>query len=549
MMSSSTSTDWRGRNRSIGRSSARKPTTRRGAFHAILALYLVFCAVAATLTAQALHARAGAAPLASHLVPPTPKYLVLMVLDGARPDYFGLTSLPHVDALRASGTQFTNAWDAILESETPAGHATIATGSPPSRNGIIGFNWGQNGGNYSIFDPDVVRSGVMEQIMERSKVSTIAGLYKRQYPGSTVVALSGHKYYAADPMGGPDADAIMYYQGDPQGRYVPVAIPGHVPPSGVLSAPGVVYPTSHRVPPGVEDNLATRLAIATFHHMHQRITMINYPEFDWPLGHVQGGNIDPTRVITLMKSFDHDLGQIENAYRKAGILDKTLFVITADHGMEPIQHFISPSVISAAVSAAGTTAPSTASSTGEYMWLADASKAQAVAQNLVASKDPGIQSAYYLDSSPSPHYVSAGGSFVSPTVDRANLYMLSTLLGAHPPDVVSFAKSGYSFSTTTSWKGDHGGSTWQSQHIPMIFSGPGVRQRFISAEPAELQDLAPTILQVMGVQPQGMEGHVLTEVMMSPPGTLTHLRNKEIAHDAPLTSALVAQDNYEQSRK
>ena len=54
-------------------------------------------------------------------------------------------------------------------------------------------------------------------------------------PGAKVVALSGHKYYAATPLGGPDADAIMYYQGDPKGRYIPVAVPGHVPPAGLLT--------------------------------------------------------------------------------------------------------------------------------------------------------------------------------------------------------------------------------------------------------------------------------------------------------------------------
>jgi predicted AlkP superfamily pyrophosphatase or phosphodiesterase len=93
--------------------------------------------------------------------PPAPRaeYLVLFVLDGGRPDYFGLTRLPHVDALRAHGVQFTHAIDGILESETPSGHTTLATGSTPRRNGILGFNWAQNDDDYSLFSPTVVRSG------------------------------------------------------------------------------------------------------------------------------------------------------------------------------------------------------------------------------------------------------------------------------------------------------------------------------------------------------------------------------------------------------
>ncbi|GAC1319011.1 MAG: hypothetical protein NVS2B16_15890 [Chloroflexota bacterium] len=132
--------------------------------------------------------------------------------------------------------QYSYAIDGILESETPSGHTTLATGSTPRRNGILGLGWAQNDNDYSLFSPDVVRSGAMERIMSNAHVPTIAGLYKQRFPGAKVVALSGHKYYAADPLGGPQADAIMYYQGDARGHYVPIAIPGHIPPPPVLSA-------------------------------------------------------------------------------------------------------------------------------------------------------------------------------------------------------------------------------------------------------------------------------------------------------------------------
>ena len=68
--------------------------------------------------------------------------------------------------------------------------------------------------------------------------------------------------------------------------------------------------------------------------MHQHITLINYPDFDWPLGHVDGGN--RAKAIAMMRTFDSDLGAIEDAFSKAGILDQTLFVITADEN----DHFV-----------------------------------------------------------------------------------------------------------------------------------------------------------------------------------------------------------------
>lgn len=513
-------------------------------------VYLLASTGIATATVRIMHARSDPLPLPGHAAvafSQQARYLVLIVLDGARPDYFGLTHLPHVDALRAEGTQYTNAIDGILESETPSGHATLATGSTPAQTGILGFDWAQNDNGYSVFSPDVVRSGMMEHIMANARAPTIAGLYKARYPGARVVALSGHKYYAADPLGGPQADAIMYYQGDAKGHYVPVAIPGHTPPAGVLDAPGLIG-ASTSLPEGEEDRLATRLALSAFATMRQRITLINYPEFDWPLGHVDGGNAKPARVIHLMRSFDHDLGMIEDAYRKAGVLDQTLFVITADHGMAPLQRFVPESLFTNAVTQAGTTAPAISYNTGTYIWLADDTKAQTVAQNILAAQDPGIQSTYYLTvgRGGKPHYVRAGGILVSSQMEAANQYLLDTLIDGHQPGVVAFCRENQSaVSPTTAWKADHGGASWQSQHIPLIVAGPGIQPGVTTNYPAQLEDVAPTILTDMSVRPTGMGGRPLTEALDQSTAAEQDARKAEIDRLTPLVNALIAQDDYE----
>jgi hypothetical protein len=520
-------------------------------FSYVLALYLLVASSLAATTAHVLHSRAspvvlGGDPLAS-LDRIKPKYLVLMVLDGARPDYFGLTPLPHVDALRAAGTQYTNAIDGILEAETPSGHATIATGSRPSRNGILGFDWANDNDRYSFFDPS--QMGALVQLMQESHTPTIAGLYKKQYPRARVVALSGHKYYAAAPLGGPNADAIMYFQGDSKGQYVPVAVPGHTPPASVLNAPGLIFPTIHPQD-GVENHLTTQLALTAVRQMHPSLLLINYAEFDWPLGHVYGGSLDPTKVIADMKTFDADLGRLEDAYRKAGILDQTLFVITADHGMMPITHFVPANVISDAVTRAGTTAPDIAPSSADYIWLADATKAQAVAQNVMAAHDPGIQADYYLTTvQGKPQYVSEGTqrvpTGVSPAMERANQYLLDALLNGHEPAVVVFGREGVSFSDPkTGWKADHGGNSWQSQHIPLILAGPGIQSGVVSSAPAQLADVAPTVLTDLGVQPSGMEGHVLSDALVQSSSVAQRARAAEIAQIGPLVNALTSDSHH-----
>jgi hypothetical protein len=476
------------------------------------------------------------------------RYLVLLVLDGARPDYFRLAPLPHIQALIAGGTDYTQAYAGILESETPTGHATISTGSTPKRSGILGFSWEQGQKNFSLFNPTVVRSGVMEQIMQAAHAPTIAGLYKARFPTAQVAAISGYKYYAVDPLGGPQADFIEYFRGTLQKTFAPTAIPGHVPPVSVFNDPALTA-NLNKLALGQDDSMATQLALDTFAAVRQRITLVNYPDFDWPLGHVDGGILSPARARALMTILDNDLGRIEDAYRRAGVLKKTIFVITADHGMAPITRFIPDSIFNDAVKKAGTTAPSMTHNTATYIWLQNPARARAVAANIIAAHDRGIQSVYYLAAGKKPGYVPAPGSSISPAVDRANRHLLATLLNGHQPDVVALTRKGQTTSPPgTHWRADHGGASWGVQHIPLIIAGPGIRQGLVSNQPAQLEDIAPTVLTAMDVPPTGMEGHVLTEALDAPNAADVQRRATEITRATPLVQALIVEDAAESRR-
>jgi predicted AlkP superfamily pyrophosphatase or phosphodiesterase len=475
-----------------------------------------------------------------------PQYLVLIVLDGARPDYLNVAPLPHLDKLMSSGTQFRYAMSGILESETPSGHTTISTGSTPARDGILGFSWGQGDHDYSLFNPTVVRQGAMEHIMEAAHVPTIAGLYKSSFPTQKVIALSGSKYYAADPLGGPRADAIMYFRRDKNGTYVPTSIPSHSPPPAVMTAPGLRLPSAKN-PLGTDDHLATQLALSAMRVMYPHIILINYPEFDWPLGHVDGGDLSHLKVLTLMQGFDHDLGLLEAQLKAQKALQRTLFVITADHGMSAFNHNIPDSIIYNAIQKAGAVSPAKAFNNGAYIWLTDPAKARAVADNIPNSADPGIQSVYYLASSGTTvHYVRAWGDLVQPGVDAANQYLLSTLLNGHEPNVVVLAKNHATFSQpSTHWKADHGGVSWQAQHIPLVLSGPGIRPGEVLDSPAQLDDIAPTVLQDMGIAPVGMQGQVLTDALLGSYPAAATARKQEAGQFVPFIEAMLQQDTYE----
>lgn len=71
----------------------------------------------------------------------TAKYLVLISVDGCRPEYLDLALMPNLKALAAQGTSYSRAWVGALSSNTPAMHTTMSTGVFPKRHGIIAFFW------------------------------------------------------------------------------------------------------------------------------------------------------------------------------------------------------------------------------------------------------------------------------------------------------------------------------------------------------------------------------------------------------------------------
>jgi hypothetical protein len=361
--------------------------------------------------------------------------------------------------------------------------------------------------------------------------------------------VSGSKYYAADAIGGPDANITMYFQGTAKGEFAPTYIPGHVPPAGIINNPQLTYKTTH-LPLGVENHLAMTLAINTFNKVRQNVTLINLPEFDWPLGHVDGGVIDPNGVKTLMQGFDRDLAALQNAYRKAGVLDRTVFVLMADHGMMPLRHKIDQSDLDTAVTKAGTTLVSQTYTSGSYFWVKDASRAGQAAQNIARLNSPYIQSVYArVKTSKGYTYtrVSDGKLLRAGGTEGANQYLLNSFNGSNAPDVVvSFAEGvGCEPGGQAHWKADHGGTSWQAQHIPLILSGAGVRSGNVSSFPARLIDVAPTLLQLMGISHKGMQGIPLADALKAPPSWTRQWQQATSKQLMPVVAALQQESKLE----
>jgi arylsulfatase A-like enzyme len=211
-----------------------------------------------------------------------------------------------------------------------------------------------------------------------------------------------------------------------------------------------------------------------------------------------------------MHGLDRDLAMLEDTYRTAGVLDRTVFVLTADHGFITVRHRLPQQIFDAALRGAGARVVLDHYHTAAYLWIRDPSKLAAAAAQLASLQSPYIQSVYvhaearrlseYLRVTPASRFYVRG-------VEAANRYLLRSFDGQYAPVLVVFFTEGTAClpGSQGTWKGDHGGADWQSQHIPLVLSGPGVVGGRVSTYPARLIDIAPSLLFLLGIQSTGMQ--------------------------------------------
>jgi arylsulfatase A-like enzyme len=210
------------------------------------------------------------------------------------------------------------------------------------------------------------------------------------------------------------------------------------------------------------------------------------------------------------------------AYKDLGLLNRTVFVVVADHGMASNRHIVPIHAMYKTVADANALSMDEEFRiTVGSIWLRDPARAAATAAAMTAKHFPGVEGALYKVSTPSgPAFVpdSATAAKLPRALLHAYVDLADTEAGPTGPDVVlpyGEDTTGLTVKGRKLW-GTHGGFSWGVQHIPLIIAGPGVRTG-VSHFPAKLVDVAPTIERLLGLPiPSGVDGVVLADALKAP---------------------------------
>jgi predicted AlkP superfamily pyrophosphatase or phosphodiesterase len=444
----------------------------------------------------------------------TPKYLVLITMDGFRPDYLSLAPMHHLRALMNAGTYYDTAWDGQLESTTPASHATIATGVYPRKDDVIGFGWRDPATGQYTYAPtnlDQINAGYLEQTITADGVGTLSDVMHQHNPKDVSVAISGEKYYAVATMGAGANYGL--YGWLVNGKFRPQIVGTNAPPPKAH----ITQITAADSYFNLQDGFAADLAVRMVQTVRPTALMLNLPGTD-EAGHYYGGIVDPGDMRSIIRGVDAALRKVVDEYKKLGIFSQTLFVILADHGMVANKHIVPiHPMYSEFHKLAGA-----AQLDQEYrdslgsIWLTNPAQARMVAEGMESRHFNGVEGALYKIQTGSTYTFEAvpgTKKAIAAPLLQAYLDLADTEAGPSGADVLlPYEEDSMGFTTTNrkTW-GKHGGFSWDSQHIPVIMEGPGIR-RGVSHFPAQLVDIAPTIEHLMGWDvPVGVDGVVLQD--------------------------------------
>ncbi|HYJ60227.1 MAG TPA: alkaline phosphatase family protein [Actinomycetota bacterium] len=546
----------------------------------------------ALLTALVLTPAIGGSPAAA-VDPATPSRVLLLVIDGMRADYLDRYDLPNLEALRASGVGFSRSQVGYMSSITVISHNVIASGQLPKHQGWSNeiFRDTENalgggaGGLYvmssaacddfrlltthegypkladyldaletdgdarfvSIATKDRSACGVGQPVANGSN-DMIVGMARLSAPGVT-------------------CDGILHRWRVPRGANIPTG-PGDIGEEcgrwyvnstldyGTLStSPAWLYPLDgNRFVTGFDpvrkggDVWSTDAALKVM-----RDDFSDADEDDWrglfvglagpdKMAHMWGPDDDvtgPTATDAMihlpgaLATVDEQVGRLLDELEAEGILDDTLIVVTADHGMTEAESFhgrpgvanvtgqgdlnwyfgaetgsradesyVSPSpAIAALGQRIGSNLAFSYQDTHVAVWLKSGTKAQRSAAAVAMRQLPDAIATYRLNGA-MDGYVR---DWVSPTMasserswfNRNAQRLINTMASPNNADAVALLANDVTYSV----QGDHGGHQRDNQMIPIFFSGPGVPSGVTSDVPIGNVDILPTILELLGVAP------------------------------------------------
>ena len=421
-------------------------------------------------------------------------HVVLISIDGLIASYVTpsgdrTVDLSNIQALRARGS-----WAEGVISQYPSltypSHTSIVTGERPSRHGVFqNTRFAPTGSPSWYFEASAITSPALWQVASR------AGLVSAAVSWPVTVGADIEYLY-------PEV-----HQDPPGTTWLEL--------SRRESTPGLIDEVVEKLGGfGARDNLdpikRDRFAVAVTTHVmtsyRPNLLLVHLVQTDYAQ-HSTGPH--SAESLAAFERADTHVGEIVAAVEAAGVLERTCFIITGDHGFYRVHSAFQPNVVLREAGLFET--DETGRVTG---WKAIAHRA---AIRIADPEDTALAARVFA-----LFEELAGGKYrgLLEVIDRRQL----DALGADPDALLYLEPAeGYTISesldedrflVSTERRGNHGYlPTREAMHTGLVISGSGVRQGIVAPIARQI-DLAPTVARLLGFDMAAVEGQPMVGLLV-----------------------------------
>jgi predicted AlkP superfamily pyrophosphatase or phosphodiesterase len=407
------------------------------------------------------------------------EYVVIIVIDGLRPDILREAETPNIDSLMAEGVYFTDARTVNL-SATQVVNASLTTGSYPETHGIITEEY------VDRVTWEIVELGKKPELLQGKTIFEVlsgAGMTSTVVLGKTKLSTGARG--ATTTLSPTIPDEV-------KGARYKYAIDDDVEKAFELKME--------------EDNIWANAGLQALEGKPD-LTLIWLPNVD-RAAHVYGPASD--WYVKAIEHADSLVGEIIGKLQDLGIYENTAIILTADHGFTQTSPAL---LLSPGWTAEANTLAVLEDADIEHLALNVGGKAiwlylkfpEDAQEAVNVLRDSGFVKEIYAGVA----YENIQG------VDGS----LSALRVEHERSGDFLIQLGAGWSMNWPNYGQHGSIYPSCTRIPLVITGPGIKEGAVEAS-ASIVDVAPTALYLLGVDPAGLEGqgNVLEEAVVPPLG-------------------------------
>jgi hypothetical protein len=217
-------------------------------------------------------------------------------------------------------------------------------------------------------------------------------------------------------------------------------------------------------------------------------------------GYQNAAALPSAELLSEIEYVDTSIGELVNALKQAGIYDDTLIIITAKHGMSPID----PNLFVANPSNTPATLLGTAIPASESPLTGGIGATEDDVSVLWLNRGASVTSAVQLLES-NAAAIGLGQIYYGPTLAlNYNVGGLEPGQDPRSPDIIVIPNVGVTYIGPGSALGDHGGFGHDDTNVMLLVANPHFSPQTVSTATTTTQ-IAPTVLKALGLDPQTLD--------------------------------------------